>query len=237
MTAGAMALLEAAQKGDQQACEQVIRENDRLIWSVARRYYGRGIDPDDLFQLGCVGFLKAIRGFDWDYGTQFSTYAVPKIAGEIRRFLRDDGAIKVSRSLREQAQNIYAARERLRYELGRDPALSELEQATGLSKEEIAQAELAAAAPESLQQENADGLSLESMLGTENPEEGMVERLALREAMEQLKQTEKMTLLLRYFKGLTQEQTAHILQVSQVQISRLERRAINKLRHFLLDGG
>ena len=103
---GTAELLEAAAQGDEQACEQMLRENSGLIWSIVRRYYGRGVEPDDLYQLGCLGFIKAVKGFDFAFGTQFSTYAVPKIAGEIRRFLRDDGAIKVSRSLREQAARL-----------------------------------------------------------------------------------------------------------------------------------
>ena len=110
-------LLRAAQEGDRDACEQAVIENNGLIWSVVRRYYGRGVDPEDLYQLGCLGFLKAVQGFDFDYGTCFSTYAVPKIAGEIRRFLRDDGAVKVGRTMREQAQTLYTIRERLRQEL------------------------------------------------------------------------------------------------------------------------
>ena len=153
-------LLRAAQEGDREACQQAVIENNGLIWSVVRRYYGRGVEPDDLYQLGCLGFLKAVQGFDFSYGTCFSTYAVPKIAGEIRRFLRDDGAVKVGRSIREQAQTLYTIRERLRQELGREPALSEV-------------AEIS---------------------------------------------------------GLTQEQTARILKVSQVQISRLERRGLERLR-------
>ena len=195
-----------------------------------RRYYGRGVDPDDLYQLGCLGFLKAIQGFDFDYGTCFSTYAVPKIAGEIRRFLRDDGAVKVGRSLREQSQMLYGLRERLRHELGREPVLSELSEATGLTPEEIAQIDLATDAPESLQQETIDGLTLEGVLGTEAPEEALVERIALREAIDQLPEKERMTILLRYFKGLTQERTARVLGVSQVQVSRLERRGLKRLR-------
>ena len=223
-------LLRAAQEGDREACEQVVLENNGLIWSVVRRYYGRGVDPDDLYQLGCLGFLKAVQGFDFSYGTCFSTYAVPKIAGEIRRFLRDDGAVKVGRVIREQGQTLYSARERLRQQLGREPALSELSEATGFTPEEIAQIELATNTPESLQQETAEGLTLEGTLGTEAPEEGMVERIALREAIDQLPEKERMTILLRYFKGLTQEQTARILGVSQVQVSRLERRGLKRLR-------
>ena len=168
------------------------------------------MEPDDLYQLGCLGFLKAIRGFDFSYGTCFSTYAVPKIAGEIRRFLRDDGTIKVGRSIREQALTLYALRERLRQELGREPSLSELSAQTGWSPEEIAQVDLATEAPDSLQRETADGLALEGLLGTEAPEEGLVERIALREAVDQLPEKERMTILLRYFKGLTQERAARV---------------------------
>ena len=215
----ALEVLRAAQQGDREACEQAVLENNGLIWSIVRRYYGRGVDPDDLYQLGCLGFLKAVQGFDFSYGTCFSTYAVPKIAGEIRRFLRDDGAVKVGRSMREQAQTLYTARERLRQSLGREPALSE-----------IARTELATNAPESLQQEMADGLTLEGTLGTEAPEEGLVERIALREAIDHLPEKERMTILLRYFKGMTQEQTARVLGVSQVQVSRLERRGLGHLR-------
>ncbi len=135
---GTAELLEAAVQGDEQACEQMLRDNSGLIWSIVRRYYGRGVEPDDLYQLGCLGFIKAVKGFDLTFGTQFSTYAVPKIAGEIRRFLRDDGAIKVSRGIREQAATIFAAREKLKNTLGREPVLSELSEEAGLRPEEIA---------------------------------------------------------------------------------------------------
>lgn len=230
MSTATLELLRAAQEGDREACEQAVLENNGLIWSIVRRYYGRGVEPDDLYQLGCLGFLKAVQGFDFSYGTCFSTYAVPKIAGEIRRFLRDDGAVKVGRSIREQAQTLYNIRERLRHELGREPVLSELADAAGLSAEEIAQIELATEVPESLQRETEDGLTLEGMLGTDAPEERLVEQIALREAIDHLPEKEKKTILLRYFKGLTQEQTARILGVSQVQISRLERRGLARLR-------
>lgn len=227
------ALLDRAQNGDDDACQQVLTENAGLIWSIVKRYYGCGVEIDDLYQLGCIGFIKAVKGFDLTYGTQFSTYAVPKIAGEIRRFLRDDGAIKVGRSIREKGQMLWGVRERLRQQLGRDPKVSELAAETGLTVEEIASIELATGAPESLQQETADGLTLESTLGTEAPEENMIEKIALREAIDTLPEREKMTILLRFFKALTQEQTARILQVSQVQVSRLERRGLAHLRQIL----
>lgn len=226
-------LLALAQSGDEQACEQVLTENAGLIWSVVRRYYGCGVDPEDLYQLGCLGFLKAVRGFDLDYGTKFSTYAVPKIAGEIRRFLRDDGSIKVSRTLRERAQHILSARRRLILELGHEPTISEIAAETGLEAAEIAQAELSCQTPESLQAEREDGLTLEGMLGTDAPEDRLIEQIALREQIETLPEREKKVILLRFFKSLTQEQTARVLQVSQVQVSRLEKRAINRLRESL----
>lgn len=226
-------LLERAQQGDDDACQQVLIENSGLIWSIVRRYYGCGVDTDDLYQLGCIGFIKAVKGFDLTYGTQFSTYAVPKIAGEIRRFLRDDGAIKVGRTIREKGQTLWSARERLQSRLGREPKLSELSEETGMTVEEIAGIDLATVAPESLQQETAEGLTLESTIGTDGPEENLVEKIALREAIDALPEREKKTILLRFFKGLTQEQTARILQVSQVQVSRLERRAVGHLRQTL----
>ncbi len=226
-------LLAAARAGDNDACARVLEENAGLIWSIVRRYYGRGVDGDDLYQLGCLGFLKAVRGFDPAYGTCFSTYAVPKIAGEIRRFLRDDGTVKVSRGLKEQSCAVLRAREKLQSELGREPVLSELSRETGLSPEEIAAAEGAGASALSLQMEAGEGLTLEGMLGTDGPEEAVVEKLSLRAAIDQLPERERKVILLRFYKTLTQEQCARLLKVSQVQISRLERRAVGRLREIL----
>lgn len=228
-----LTLLDRAQNGDNDACQQVLTENVGLIWSIVKRYSGCGVDTDDLYQLGCIGFIKAVKGFDLTYGTQFSTYAVPKIAGEIRRFLRDDGSVKVGRSLREKGQTLFYTRERLRHTLGREPQLSELAQETGMTVEEVAAVELANGPLESLQQETIDGLTLESTLGTDSPEEGMVEKIALRDAIDSLPERERITILLRFFRGMTQEQTARILKVSQVQVSRLERKGLAKLREIL----
>lgn len=230
---GNLDLLRAAQNGDREACETAVKENSGLIWSIVRRYCGRGVETDDLYQLGCLGFLKAVRGFDFSYGTCFSTYAVPKIAGEIRRYLRDDGSVKVSRIIREQAQTLYMIRERLQQKNSREPSVSELAEAAQMTAEDVARVFLATEQPESLQQENAQGLSLETALGTESPEEWLVERLALRDAVETLPEKERMTILLRYFREMTQEQTARVLGVSQVQISRLERRGLNRLRAMI----
>ena len=139
-TATAPELLQAAREGDNRACEQVLEENNGLIWSVVRRYYGRGVEPDDLYQLGCLGFLKAVRGFDPAFGTQFSTYAVPMITGEIKRFLRDDGMIKVSRSLKELAYKAYLCQERLQEQWGRDPTITEIAESLNVEREELTMA-------------------------------------------------------------------------------------------------
>ena len=228
------ALLEAARGGDNDACERMMEENAGLIWSVVRRYYGRGTDPEDLYQLGCLGFLKAVRGFDPAFGCQFSTYAVPKIAGEIRRYLRDDGAVKVSRGVKERAGTIRQARDRLSHTLGREPTLSELSAETGLEPEDIAAAEEASLPVASLQMEaGEDGFTRESLLGTDGMEEGVVERLALRGAIDALPERERQVIFLRYYKNLTQDKTAKVLGVSQVQISRIERKAMEHLRKEL----
>ena len=224
-------LIQAAQAGDKEACGQLVEDNAGLIWSIVRRYTHRGVDSEDLYQLGCLGFLKAVQGFDTSYGTQFSTYAVPKIAGEIRRFLRDDGMVKVGRGMKEQALVIYRARNQLTEQLSREPVLSELAEATGLTPEDIAAADLAAASVASLQAESGEtGLQLEGILGSESPEEGLVERVALRTAIEHLPERERKLIFLRYYKGLTQDKTAKILGISQVQVSRLEKKSIQFLR-------
>ena len=199
-------LLEEARNGNNEACARILEENAGLIWSIVRRYYGRGVEPDDLYQLGCLGFLKAVRGFDPAFGCQFSTYAVPKIAGEIRRFLRDDGAVKVSRGIKERGGAIRQAREKLSAQLGREPTL---------------------------QMETGDGLTLESLLGQESFEEDVLERETLRRAVSALPDRERQVVLLRYYRGFTQDRTARVMGVSQVQISRMERRAMERLRRAL----
>ena len=227
-------LLERARAGDNGACAQLIQDNGGLIWSIVRRYCGRGTEAEDLYQLGCLGFLKAVRGFDPAFGCQFSTYAVPKIAGEIRRFLRDDGAVKVSRGMKERGAAIRAAREKLLTALGREPTLGELSGETGLEPEEIAAAQEALQPVASLQMETGEGgLTLESVVGTQGMEEGVVERVDLLDAIHALPQRERQVIALRYFKNLTQERAARVLGVSQVQISRLERRAVERLRRTL----
>lgn len=224
-------LILQSKAGDRDAAQALVENNTGLIWSIARRYFGRGVDPDDLYQLGCLGFLKAVEGFDPAFGTQFSTYAVPKIAGEIRRFLRDDGTVKVSRSLKERSAHIKAVRQQLTGRLGREPTLSELSEEIGLLPEEIATAETATSATESIQRPSGeDGFTLEDVLSDGEMEEKIVERIALQEAIARLGEREQMVINLRFFHGLTQDKTAKILGVSQVQISRIEKRALATLR-------
>ena len=185
-------LIVLAQNGDDLAAETLVLENTGLIWSVVKRFVGRGVDADDLYQLGCVGFLKAIQGFNLAFGTQFSTYAVPKIAGEIRRFIRDDGAVKVSRSLKERSVAVKTARNKLVQLLGREPSLQELEKATGYTPEEIAEAETATSVVESIQQENGeDGFKLESILSDTINEDVLIEQISLKQAVEQLPERER----------------------------------------------
>ena len=227
-------LIRLAQSGDDTAREALVQENAGLIWAVARRFQGRGTELEDLYQLGCLGFLKAVEGFDAAFGTRFSTYAVPKIAGEIRRFLRDDGAVKVSRGLKEQSAAIKSARNRLTHTLGREPGLLEISQETGLSPEDIALAETATAATESIYRETGeDGFCLESVLTDTESEERMVEKIALRQVVKALPDREQQVVGLRYFHGLTQQKVASILHISQVQVSRIERKALTLLRERL----
>ena len=227
-------LLAGSKSGNMEARELLVKENAGLIWSVARRFTGRGVELEDLYQLGCLGFLKAIDGFDLQYGTQFSTYAVPKIAGEIRRCLRDDGAVKVSRCINEQAATISIKRGKLMQLLGREPTILELSRHTGLTPEEIALAENAMSAVESIHQETGeDGFTLENILSDTESEERMLEKLALRQAMAKLPEREKKVIELRYFHCITQERVAKVLEVSQVQVSRIEKKAIAKLRELI----
>lgn len=227
-------LIALAQSGDKCAGESLVVENAGLIWSVARRFLGRGVEADDLYQLGCLGFLKAIDGFDLAYGTQFSTYAVPKIAGEIRRFLRDDGAVKVSRGIKERAATIKSARNQLLQALGREPTVLEISRQTGISVEDIATAETATACVESIQQEaGEDGFTLENILSDTESEETILERISLRQAIDRLSERESMVIRLRYYHGLTQERVAKVLDVSQVQVSRIEKKALGKLKDFM----
>ena len=226
--------LRVAKDGDAGELEQLLAENSALIWSVVHRFAGRGCELEDLYQLGCIGFVKAVQGFDPAFGTQFSTYAVPKIAGEIKRFLRDDGIIKVSRTLKENAAKVFAARERFERETGRAPYVSELCELTGLTAEEIAQTASAPAEPCSLDEPmGEDGFSLHNLLPAAGDEDRVVEHLDLRIAIDRLEEEQKMVILLRYYKDMTQQKVAQTLGLTQVQVSRLEKRACQKLQKML----
>jgi len=226
--------IKKAQNGDNQIAGKLVIENSGLIWSVARRFFGRGVDADDLYQLGCVGFLKALDGFDENFGTQFSTYAVPKISGEIRRFLRDDGIVKVSRGIKEQSARIKQARSGFEQRTGREPTVKELAAILDMCPEDIAFAESATTQAESLQKESGDdGFTLEVVLGDYEAESRMLESISLKSAISQLPEKEQQVIALRYYHGMTQQSCARVMHVSQVQISRLERRAVELLRKKL----
>ena len=228
-------LISQSQAGDSHSKEVLVEENSGLIWAVVRRFLGRGADADDLYQLGCLGFLKAVDGFDLKFGPQFSTYAVPKISGEIRRFLRDDGAVKVSRTLKEQAATIKTTRNRLTTALGREPTIGEISRQTGFTPEEIALAETATAATESIQRETGtEGFSLEDILTDTESEERMLEKIALRQAVSALPERERSVIHLRYFHALTQQRVAKLMDISQVQVSRIEKKAITMLKEMMV---
>ena len=222
-----------AKEGNDAAMEEVILENQGLVWSIVRRFLGRGVDSEDLYQLGCMGLIKAARGFDATLGNRFSTYAVPKIAGEIRRFLRDDGTIKVSRTLKERNRKIKLAEAELSLVLGRNPTVREIAEKLDLSPEEIAQAEFATGSVESLSRDLDDGTPLESLLGNNGIEDAVLEQVALKDALSQLSERERAILSLRFSRGLTQEKCAKIMKLSQVQVSRIERAALKRLREII----
>lgn len=227
-------LIKLAQAGDKKSAEMVLEKNTGLIWSIVRRYMNRGVEVDDLYQLGALGLIKAINNFDTDYGTQFSTYAVPKISGEIRRFIRDDGIVKVSRSIKDMAYKILKAREVLEIKLGRDPKISEISEYTGFEISEIATCETAMSATDSLQREvTPDGLTLETTLGTEGIEDKITINVTIKDALAKLPEREANVIYLRFFKGLTQDKIAKSLEISQVQVSRIEKRALLSLRGII----
>lgn len=233
MTGEMRALLEQAAAGNRDAEAQLIEENSGLIWSIARRYYGRGAEPDDLYQLACVGFIKAVRGFDAAHGNEFSTYAVPKIAGEIRRFLRDDGAVKIGRAVKERAARVRRVQAELEGRTGRSPTVSEVAAAVGLTAEEVASCEQAEVTVDSFERELSGGGRLGDLVGDEGMEERACLYLSLGEAIHALPERERQVLALRFSRDLTQQQVSRIIGVSQVQVSRIEKRAIAALREKL----
>ena len=233
MTAELQAQIRAAQIGDQTAMEALLQENTPLVWSVAKRFYGRGCEPEDLFQLGAIGLLKAIRAFDLQRPVELSTYAVPMIMGEIRRFLRDDGPVKVSRTLRERAAMLRQLQTRLESDTGQSPRLSDLCRESGLEPEDVLEALNAPRDTDSL---DAALPGQERTLGEMLPAGGegrVVEGLALQEAISRLEPQLRQVILLRYMRDLTQQKIAVILGITQVQVSRLEKKARLQLQNAL----
>ena len=233
MTPQLQAQILAAQAGDQAAMQTLLQENTPLVWSVAKRFYGRGCEPEDLFQLGAIGLLKAIRAFDLQRPVELSTYAVPMIMGEIRRFLRDDGPVKVSRTLRERAVMLRQLQTRLESDTGQSPRLSDLCRESGLQPEEVLEALNAPRDTDSL---DAALPGQERTLGEMLPAGGegrVVEGLALQEAISRLEPQLRQVILLRYMRDLTQQKIAVILGITQVQVSRLEKKARLQLQNAL----
>ena len=225
-----------AQAGDKPAMDRLLAENSALVWSVARRFFGRGCEPEDLFQLGCIGLMKAIRGFDLSQPVAFSTYAVPKLAGEMRRFLRDDGPVKVSRTLRERAFALRQVQTRLERETGHSPRLSDLCRETGLQPEEVLEALQAPRDTDSLDAAlPGQDRTLGDILSDRREEGALVETLALREAIDRLEPLLRQVILLRYVRDLTQQRIAVILGLTQVQVSRMEKKARAQLKQALTE--
>lgn len=229
-------LLENVQKGEEGALEELMQENIGLVKSIALRYKGRGTDYEDLVQIGCIGMIKAARSFDFTYKTTFSTYAVPLIAGEIRRYLRDDGPIKVSRTLRKLGAEAMREQERIRKEEGREPRISELAKCCAVWEEELVQALEAVYPVHSLYEaagKGEDGRLLDLLPEEDEQLEKITDRLALRQAVSELGELQRQIVYLRYDKELSQEQTGRILGISQVKVSREEKKIIEELRKKL----
>lgn len=233
-----MRLIRLAQEGDKDAREKVVAGNVGLVWSVVRHFANRGYEMEDLYQIGCIGLLKAIDKFNMDYEVRFSTYAVPMVTGEIKRFLRDDGMIKVSRSVKELAIRVRSIRERLTWELGREPGIEEIAKLAGASKEEVAASLEAAADVESLYRPVGTGedqnLCLMDKLPDERQDhEEILNKMVLKQLLEQLDERERDIILRRYFDNQTQTQIAEEFHISQVQVSRLEKKILRQMREYL----
>lgn len=230
-----IALIKKSHDGDKEAREQLVEENVGLIWCVVKRFYGRGTEAEDLFQIGSIGLLKAIDKFDLSYEVKFSTYAVPMISGEIKRFLRDDGMIKVSRSLKELSYKIFQKREELIAKLGREPTLDELANVMEVGREEIVQAMEAGGEVDSLykpihQKEGNEIRLVDKLEEKERKEEKILDHMLLAQLLESLDKEERQLIYLRYFADETQSQVGKKMGISQVQVSRMEKRIIENLR-------
>ena len=236
-----LALIGRAHQGDKEARDTLFEENTGLIYSVARRFLGRGVEMEDLFQIGSIGLLKAVDKFDPAYEVKFSTYAIPMILGELKRFFRDDGMIKVSRSIKENQHRVYLAREKIEKELGREPSLKEIAEMLEMPPEEVAMTMDSAAEVESLyrtvyQSEGTDISLIDKIPEKENAEEHLLNRIFLEEILGKLESSDRKLLYMRYFQDQTQTQIAEQLGVSQVQVSRMEKRILKKLRSLYRDG-
>lgn len=230
-----IALIRQAHDGDKKAREQLVEENVGLIWCVVKRFYGRGTDTEDLFQIGSIGLLKAIDKFDLSFDVKFSTYAIPMISGEIKRYLRDDGMIKVSRSLKELSYKIFQAREELVNQYGREPTIEELSEKLQVEKEEIVQAMEAGSEVESIykpihQSEGQEIQLVDKIEEEEKREEKVLDILVLQQLLETLSAEEREVIYLRYFADRTQTEVGKLLKTSQVQVSRMEKRILEKMR-------
>ncbi|CEE01924.1 MULTISPECIES: RNA polymerase sporulation sigma factor SigF [Bacillaceae] len=227
-------LIKKSQAGDQEARNEIVERNMRLVWSVVQRFLNRGYDPDDLFQIGCIGLLKSVDKFDLSYDVKFSTYAVPMIIGEIQRFIRDDGTIKVSRSLKEVGNKIRRAKDDLAKELGRAPTIYEVSDYLEIPVDEILLAQEAVMAPTSIHEivyEN-DGDPITLLDQISDQEEGKwFDKIALKEAIEGLDDREKLIVFLRYYNDQTQAEVAGRLGISQVQVSRLEKKILKQIKN------
>lgn len=228
-------LIKLAKDGDTKAREQVATENLGLVWSVVRRFAGRGHELEDLYQIGCIGLMKCIDKFDTSYDVKFSTYAVPMILGEVKRFLRDDGMVKVSRSLKETAYKVYTTREQMMNERGIEPTLEELAGCLEIEKEDIVLALEAGSEVESIYktiyQNDGNAIYLiDKLVNSEDESQRAVNRLALEELLEELEEKERRIIVMRYFEDKTQTEIARLLDISQVQVSRIEKRVLTKMR-------
>ncbi len=231
-------LIRKAHEGDQQARDKLVLDNVGLVWSTVRHFGNRGCDPEDLFQIGCIGLLKAIDKFNLEFDVKFSTYAVPMITGEIKRFLRDDGMLKVSRSVKELGNRVRTVREAMTLELGREPGLEEISSRMGVSREEIAASLEAGAEVESLYKTIGNGddpnLCLMDRIRDEREEqEQMMNQLVLCQLLKRLDEKERDIIVRRYFDNQTQSRIAVDLKISQVQVSRLEKKILRQLREYL----
>ena len=230
-------LILLAREGDRRARSILVENNIGLVWSIVRRFQNRGHETEDLFQIGCIGLIKAINKFDTSFDVRFSTYAVPMIIGEIKRFLRDDGIIKVSRSLKEVSNKVRITKEILIRELGREPSVSVLAQRLDIPMEELVMAMEAGHSPESLFSPISEGDSSSLLLidkindSCNDDEMDIIDRIALREIMDTLKPRERQIIILRYFKEKTQVQIARMLGISQVQVSRIEKKILEDIRN------